>query len=153
MIQDIKKTLILIDNKLKKQLFIIFFISIIGTFLEALGIGVILPILKIIVEGEDFLKNYNSNFETINQFLNYISLKTYKELITFLLFFVIFVFFIKTLFFLYLINKQTKLSHSIEYKLEKSFFYFYLNQNYSFHLMKNSSKLFSNITEEIKIFA
>ena len=122
MIQDIKKTLILIDNKLKKQLFIIFFISIIGTFLEALGIGVILPILKIIVEGEDFLKNYNSNFETINQFLNYISLKTYKELITFFIFFVIFVFFIKIFFFLYLINKQTKLSHSIEYKLAKTFF-------------------------------
>ena len=152
MLQDIKKTLILIDTKLKKQLLTIFFISVIGTFLEALGIGVILPILKIIVEGEDFLKNYHSNFETINQFLNYMSLKTYKELITFLLFFVIFIFLIKTLFFLYLINKQTKLSHSIEYKLAKTFFYHYLNQDYSFHLMKNSSKLFSNITEEIKNF-
>ena len=76
-----------------KNNYLLFFISIIGTFLEALGIGVILPILKIIVEGEDFLKNYNSNFETINQFLNYISLKTYKELITFLLFFVIFFFY------------------------------------------------------------
>lgn len=149
---NIKKVLYLIDYKLKKQLLAIFIISIIGTFLEALGIGVILPILKVIVEGEEFLKNYNSNFEFINQFSDYISLKTYQDLISFLLFFVIIVFLIKTLFFLYLINKQTKLSHMIEYKLAKNFFYHYLNQDYSFHLIQNSSKLFSNITEEIKNF-
>ena len=149
---NIKKILHLIDSKLKKQLFAIFIISVIGTFLEALGIGVILPILKVVVEGEEFLKNYHSNFEFINQVFNYISLKTYQDLISFLLFFVIIVFFIKTLFFLYLINKQTKLSHMIEYKLAKNFFYHYLNQDYSFHLIQNSSKLFSNITEEIKNF-
>ena len=40
----------------------------------------------------------------------------------------------------------------IEYKLAKNFFYHYLNQDYSFHLIQNSSKLFSNITEEIKNF-
>ena len=152
MLSALKSSLLLIDLNLKKQLILIFFITIIGTFLETLGIGIIFPILKIIVEGEEFIKNYHTNYAYINHFIEYLSSKNYIELISFLLFLVILVFFIKTIFFLYLVNKQTKLSHMIEYKLAKTLFYHYLNQEYSFHLARNSSKLFSNITEEIKNF-
>ena len=152
MLSTLKSSFLLIDSNLKKKLILIFFITIIGTFLETLGIGIILPILKIIVEGEEFIKNYHTNFEIINHFFGYLSSKNYVELISFLLFAVIFVFLIKTVFFLFLIKKQTEISHMIEYKLAKTFFYHYLNQEYSFHLTKNSSKLFSNITEEIKNF-
>ena len=153
MLSALKSSLLLIDLNLKKQLILIFFITIIGTFLETLGIGIIFPILKIIVEGEEFIKNYHTNYAYINHFIEYLSSKNYIELISFLLFLVILVFFIKTIFFLYLVNKQTKLSHMIEYKLAKTLFYHYLNQEYSFHLARNSSKLFSNITEEIKNFS
>jgi len=152
MFPTLNKTLLLVDNKLKKQLILIYFLSIIGTFLETLGIGIILPILKVIIEGEEFIKNFSSNYLIINSFLEYLLLKNYEELIVFLLLTVILVFLIKTCFFLFLINKQTKLSHMIEYKLAKVFFNHYLNQKYSFHLTRNSSKLFSNITEEIKNF-
>ena len=109
MLSALKSSLLLIDLNLKKQLILIFFITIIGTFLETLGIGIIFPILKIIVEGEEFIKNYHTNYAYINHFIEYLSSKNYIELISFLLFLVILVFFIKTIFFLYLVNKQTKL--------------------------------------------
>ena len=57
MLSTFKKLTFLINKKLKKKLILIYFITIIGTFLETLGIGVILPILKIIVEGKDFLND------------------------------------------------------------------------------------------------
>ena len=83
MFPTLNKTLLLIDNKLKKQLIVIYFISIIGTFLETLGIGIILPILKVIIEGEEFIKNFSSNYLIINSFLEYLLSKNYKLLIIF----------------------------------------------------------------------
>ena len=40
----------------------------------------------------------------------------------------------------------------VEYELTKYFFNYYLHQDYSFHLKRNSSELFANLTEEIKNF-
>ena len=152
MFSTFKKLTALIDDKLKRQLMIIYFISIIGTFLETLGIGIILPILKIIVEGSDFLNELNVSLPFFNNIFDFLLRKSQKELIVFLLILVIFVFLIKTIFFLFLIDKQTKFSHLVESELARNFFSYYLHQDYLFHIKRNSSKLFSNITEEIKNF-
>ena len=149
MFSTFKKLTFLIDNKLKKKLILIYFITIIGTFLETLGIGVVLPILKIIVEGKDFLSEFSSNNLIINDILKYLQKKSYGELVIFLLASLTFIFFIKTSFFLFLIQKQTKFSHLVEYELANFFFSHYLHQDYSFHLKRNSSELLANITEEI----
>ena len=117
MFSTFKKLTFLIDNKLKKKLILIYFITIIGTFLETLGIGVVLPILKIIVEGKDFLSEFSSNNLIINDILKYLQKKSYGELVIFLLASLTFIFFIKTSFFLFLIQKQTKFSHLVEYEL------------------------------------
>ena len=150
MFSTFKKLTFLIDNKLKKKLILIYFITIIGTFLETLGIGVVLPILKIIVEGKDFLSEFSSNNLIINDILKYLQKKSYGELVIFLLASLTFIFFIKTSFFLFLIQKQTKFSHLVEYELANFFFSHYLYQDYSFHLKRNSSELLANITEEIR---
>ena len=150
MFSTFKKLTFLIDKKLKKKLILIYFITVIGTFLETLGIGVVLPILKVIVEGKDFLNEFYFNNEFLNNILKYMQKKSYGELVVFLLASLSFIFFIKTLFFLFLIQKQQKFSHLVEYELTKSLFSHYLNQDYSFHLKRNSSELLSNITEEIR---
>ena len=147
-----KKLGFLIDGKLKKRLFLIYLITILGTFLETLGIGIILPVLKIIVEGKDVLLNFSSNYLFLNKISDYLSYKSYGEIVIILLTILTFIFFIKTSFFLFLIRKQQKFAHSVEYELTKQFFNYYLNQDYSFHLRRNSSELFSNLTEEIRNF-
>ena len=70
-----KKLGFLIDGKLKKRLFLIYLITILGTFLETLGIGIILPVLKIIVEGKDVLLNFSSNYLFLNKISDSNSLK------------------------------------------------------------------------------
>ena len=137
-----KKLGFLIDGKLKKRLFLIYLITILGTFLETLGIGIILPVLKIIVEGKDVLLNFSSNYLFLNKISDYLSYKSYGEIVIILLTILTFIFFIKTSFFLFLIRKQQKFAHSVEYELTKQFFNYYLNQDYSFHLRRNSSELF-----------
>ena len=150
MLSTFKKLTFLINKKLKKKLILIYFITIIGTFLETLGIGVILPILKIIVEGKDFLNDISFHNFFLNDLASFLQKKSYNELVIFLLVSLIFIFFVKTAFFLFLIQKQTKFSHLVEYELAKQFFSHYLHQDYSFHLKRNSSELLANITEEIR---
>ena len=62
MFSAFNKLTFLAGKKIKKKLVIIYFITIIGTFLETIGIGIILPILKIIVEGKDILIQFSSNY-------------------------------------------------------------------------------------------
>jgi len=66
MFSTLDKVFFLIDKKLKKKLIFMFFISIIGTFLETLGVGIILPILTIIVDGKEALEQLLLNFSFIN---------------------------------------------------------------------------------------
>ena len=40
---------------LKTKLFVLLLLTIIGTFLETLSIGLVLPFLKVVVEGRNFL--------------------------------------------------------------------------------------------------
>ncbi len=152
MFSTFKKLTFLTDKKLKKKLVIIYFITIIGTFLETIGIGIILPILKIIVEGKDILIQFSSNYFFINSISSYLITKSYSEIIIILLLFLSFIFFVKTAFFIFLIREQQKFSYMVEYELTKYFFNYYLHQDYSFHLKRNSSELFANLTEEIKNF-
>ena len=119
MLSTFKKLTFLINKKLKKKLILIYFITIIGTFLETLGIGVILPILKIIVEGKDFLNDISFHNFFLNDLASFLQKKSYNELVIFLLVSLIFIFFVKTAFFLFLIQKQTKFSHLVEYELAK----------------------------------
>ncbi len=152
MFSTFKKLTFLTDKKLKKKLVIIYFITIIGTFLETIGIGIILPILKIIVEGKDILIQFSSKYLFINSISSYLITKSYAEIVIILLLFLSFIFFIKTAFFIFLIREQQKFSYLVEYELTKYFFNYYLHQDYSFHLKRNSSELFANLTEEIKNF-
>ena len=92
MISVYKKLMNLVDTSLKKKLIIIYLITVVGTFLETLGIGIILPVLTIIVEGQEVLKNFTTNSELINEFIGYLMALTYQELIIISMFFLISVF-------------------------------------------------------------
>ena len=67
MFSAFKKLVFLTDKKLKKKLVLIYFITIIGTFLETAGIGIILPILKInIYTNTQQQKNLQNNHSSHN---------------------------------------------------------------------------------------
>ena len=47
MLSIFKKITPLIDDKIKKQLLVIYVMAVIGTFLETIGIGIVLPIFMV----------------------------------------------------------------------------------------------------------
>lgn len=136
----------------KNKLLFLFLLTIVGTLLETLSIGLILPFLKVVVEGKNFFEVFISNFNQFPIFTNSLYSLSQNSLILLFLISILIIFFLKTLFFIYLLWKQNNFSYQIESGLAKRLLNYYLNQTYNFHLKKNSSELLRNIVEEILTF-
>ena len=80
------KAISLIKNK--KQLYFLFFFSIIGVFVELLSIAIVIPIVVFLIE-----QNPIEKFQNLEPILNFLSISTKDEIITFsLIGIVIFIF-------------------------------------------------------------
>ena len=114
------------------------------TFLELLGISLIIPILSIFV-GEDYLK--------YTKYLFFINTEDKLEILKIILIFFSLVYFFKFLIMYALLYMQTSFINNIYKRISSTIFKKYLNKNYQFHLNINSSELLRNITYESQIFA
>ena len=142
----------LIEKNLKLKVIYLFFLTLIGTFLETLGVGIILPVLTLIVQGKEALQEMLNKIpflidEKIN-LANY----TDNDLIVYSIGLIILIFFLKTIFFIFLIWRQNQFAYLVDSSLSKRLFSFYLSKNYLFHAQRNSSELFRNIIDEVKSF-
>jgi ATP-binding cassette, subfamily B, bacterial PglK len=142
----------LIEKKLQLKIIYIFLLTLIGTFLEILGVGIILPVLTLILQGKAALA------EMLNKvpFLigKKVELGNYSDidLVIYSIILIIFIFFLKTLFFIFLMWRQNKFSYEVESSLSNRVFGFYLNKDYLFHTKRNSAELFRNVKNEVGTF-
>jgi len=138
------KVLNLLESKDYIQIFIIFSLTLISAVLELLGIGLIIPILKIFV-GTDF-ENYTKHFFFLTE-------KPKEEILVIILFLLGSIYLIKFFLLRFLFKKQFNFSHKLYARMAKKFFEYYLFKNYLFHIQNNSSKLIRNIITEGNLFS
>ncbi len=148
----INNVLFLIEKKLRIKIIFLFFLTLIGTFLETLGVGIILPVLTLIVQGKSALEEMLTKTPNFIQEKIELAKYTDSDLVIYSIILIILIFFIKTIFFIYLIHRQNKFSYEVESTLSSRMFNFYLNKDYSFHTEKNSSELFRNVKNEVGTF-
>ena len=142
----------LIEKNLKLKVIYLFFLTLIGTFLETLGVGIILPVLTLIVQGKEALQEMLNKIPfLIDEKIN-LAKYTDSDLIVYSIGLIILIFFLKTIFFIFLIWRQNQFAYLVDSSLSKRLFSFYLSKNYLFHAQRNSSELFRNIIDEVKSF-
>jgi len=142
-ISNVKKINSLFDKKQKISLIILIFISIFVSFIELLGIGIIMPFIEI---ATDFSKIKDNAY--LVKIYEYLHFTNYSDFVIFLgMIFIFFYIFRGTLnlFYYYLI---TKFSENSYYLISYKLFYKYLNLRYIDFINKNSSNLLKNITIE-----
>ena len=83
---------------LKTKLFVLLLLTIIGTFLETLSIGLVLPFLKVVVEGRNFFDIFISNFQYFEGIKNSLFSLSQSSLIIFFLSIILTIFLLKTFF-------------------------------------------------------
>ena len=144
------------EKKHKSFIFFLFFLIIIGTFLETLSIALIIPAINLITDS-----NFFTNFPFIYEFLNKISnifvhnglplddLSEKNRLIFLAVFFIVLMFASKTIFLIYASKQQAHLIYLVNGHLSKKFFDGYLTLNYPFFLQTHTSKLTHNINNEV----
>ncbi|MDA9058180.1 ABC transporter ATP-binding protein/permease [Candidatus Thioglobus sp.] len=138
-----RKILSLIKFSTSRSTSYLIFVTIIGIFLELIGIAAIIPVIDSITTTKGFLYN---NFDFLNEMdqidIVYVSMSLFVLL-----------YFLKSIFLAYLAWVQTGFVYGVQEVISKKLFTNYISQKYDYHVKTSSSILIRNITNETLIFA
>ncbi len=140
----IKKVL---NPKQKKNLIFIFFLILIGVFLEVMGIGMIIPLMNVLVNN-----NLENDYPNIIPILNYIGNPGKEKLILYSLLLLLIIYALKNLFLAYLTWEKSKFTFSLFANLSSRLLKIYLKKDYNYHVDKNSAELVRNVLNETRHF-
>tara|TARA_B100000886_G_scaffold144974_1_gene98581 strand:+ start:12767 stop:14512 length:1746 start_codon:yes stop_codon:yes gene_type:complete len=144
---SIKKILFLIPKNLHLKTTLIFIFFFVNAFLELLGIGLILPVISILSDGQSTF--YNINFEKYFSDLVFFNNLDFKYIVLILL---LFVFTIKIIFSLFLNWYQSTFLTEINTKISSNLFKNYIYNEYLFFVRKNTSEIIRNIINETNLY-
>ncbi len=122
-------------------------LMILGAFLEAFGISLIIPLVGTLL---------SDDFEIPNQILFFIPILaeiSEEEMITYAVSAFVLFYFLKSIYLIFLVYVQSRYIYSIQQNISTRLYKTYLDQPYSFHLKRNSGEIISNTITESMQFA
>ena len=142
----IKKILLILSKKNKKNFLFIIFLSIIKTFVEIIGIGMLIPILTMTsnpTQAKDKIFNYIPSLETFNN----------EQIVLLFVFFFLLVYLIKTVFVIFFNLYLAKFAHGLYVEISQKLLKKYLTKKFIFFVENNSANLIRNIASDTNGFA
>ena len=139
------KSLSLIKNK--KEFYFLFFLSLIGVFVELLSIAVVVPIVVFLIEQDPVEK-----YEILKPIFSFFSIQSKDDIINLGLIGIIAVYSFRFIFLIFLNYYKNLFSYNLSLTIKKDLINKYLSQNYSYFFKENSSRLIKNIIVEISQF-
>ena len=137
-----EKSLNLIKNK--KQFYFLFFLSLVGVFVELLSVAIVIPVVVFLIEQDPIEK-----FQILKPIFNYLSISNKNEIIFFSLFAIIIVYFFRFSFLIYLNYYKNLFSYKLSLNVKRDLIDKYLSQRYSYFFNENSSRLIKNVIVEV----
>ena len=144
MIETFKGIWQILDNKKKSQFFVLFFLMFIGSILEIMSIGMILPVLTFLSQDLSNIgsKYFSTSFEPLLAFSK-------KDLIKYSIIIFCSIFLLRSFFILFLAWIQNNYIYGWKVNLSDEVFKKYMNLPYIFHLKNNSAELNRNVIIEV----
>lgn len=131
----------------RKKTIILLGLTLIGTLLEVVGIGLVVPLIALMAD-ENFLGKY----PVITELINVIGSPAKAQLVIYGMLLLLGAYVIKGLYLAFLSWKQAKYVFGIKTYLSDTLFENYLRAPYEFHLQQNSGYLIRNLTVEVHQF-
>ena len=144
MFDSIKKVYKLLPRSDKYKFLFLFFMMIIASFIELLGIGII-PVFIMTIADADIV--FNAPY--IGDMLQSAGIQTPKALITFSAILLMFIYIAKNIFLILYNYLKVKFVKKRLVILQNRLFKAYLTAPYTFYLNQNSSVLLRNVTSEV----
>ena len=119
-----------------RGLFGILFLMLVGTALETLSLGLVIPIVGLLTR-----QDYLEKLPRLDEFLGY---PTEVQFVIGSMVFLVLVYVVKTLFLIWSLWIQRGFSNSVSTRVGRRLFEIYLRQPYAFHLSRNSAHLIRN---------
>jgi ABC-type multidrug transport system fused ATPase/permease subunit len=135
----------ILNNKQKKEIFILAILLFIGMIFEMGGIGILLPVISFFINPDVYAKY--SHYMPF-----YLQKMSHSNLLLAGFSFIIFYYLIKSFFLIYLSYRQSKFTANLSVDLTDKLFKGYLKMPYTFFLSRNSSDLIKNIQTEVLHF-
>lgn len=142
-----KKIYSILPKKKKREIPFLVLLLVIGMFFEMLSLGLLIPALTIILN-----PNITQEYPAIAPYFLYFGNPSHKEVIIGGMSLLIIIFLIKTLFLAFLYWFQNKFTSTLQVQLTTNLYAIYLNQDYQFHLNRNSAELIRNTQMEVVLF-
>lgn len=143
----LKKIKTILTRTEKIEMIFLFIGSVILSFSEIFSIGVLIPLVGLLlnpkmIESTGFLKKLYlfSGAQDIPSFFTMLASSA------------IAIFILKGLYSVFLLYMQQRFAGRIYNRLTVSVLNYYINKDYAFHLVSNSSVLFKNICSEVSLF-
>jgi ATP-binding cassette subfamily B protein len=136
-----------LSKKRKKQIILIFCLSILSSLAESISVAILVPFISFFLESGDFYLKH-----LVDNFLTFFDVKEENILI------VIFIAFISTILFsAYIKLKFIKLSNSLSLDIKSDFrikiFNFLINQKYSYYFKHGTTDVMSSLAQKSQSFA
>jgi len=142
-----RKILDLLIPSERRSAISLFGLMLIGMVLETIGVGVVLPLIALLMQGD-----LATNYPVFQPMLQTMGNPSQKNLIIGAMLVLMGLYLIKTLFLALLAWQQARFTFGVQAQLSQRLFSIYLRQAYMFHLQHNSSQLLQNIIGEVGLF-
>lgn len=143
----LRKINYIFSKKQKRNLAFLFIALFIGGFMELLGVSLIMPLVTIIMEPTIIESN-----KWAMLICNVLGISHHSTFVLFLLLTLIIVYIIKNLYLIMMYSFQYRFTYNNQRHLALKLMTCYINQDYLFHLSKNSSELQRNVTTDVTQF-
>ena len=145
---SLKKTWYLLDFKEKRTTIRLFFLMLLGTLLETLGIGLVLPALTALIS-----QSAQAQSGLVSKVGGLLGAASNQDFIIYGILLISTVYFIKTIYLTFLAVYQSNFSFGVQRNLSDRLFSLYVHQPYLFHLNRNSAEMIRNIGSEVHYFS
>lgn len=135
----------ILPKKYQSQTFIIFALILVGTLLETIGIGLVIPAIALMAD-----ENIANNYPILQPIIAALGNPTQAQLVIYGVSLLLFAYIIKALYLAFLSWRQAQYVFGIKAYFSATLFEMYIRSPYDFHLQKNSGHLIRNLTVEVQ---
>lgn len=144
MLSSLQKLSILMDKKQKKKIGILFFITLIGAFLEVLGVSLMLPLVSAIMTPDIIYTN-----SIIKEICGVLDLHSHRTFVIVCIACLIMVFVFKDVFLMVQYYLQSRFIYNNQFATQKKLYKIFMNKNYEYYLNAESGEILRIIQNDV----
>lgn len=137
----------LLNSSERRSLVVLSGLMIIGMALEAIGVGLVIPVIGLLSQSD-----FTANYPVLQSLVIALGNPSHEMLVIGVMLSMVGIYLFKGLFLALLAWRQTSFAFGVQAQVSQRLFVVYLRQPYTFHLQRNSAQLIRNVISEVHVF-